>query len=109
MRFCLRTTNHLSIGPSIIAGFGFTTAQSTLMSITPGAAALASLGLSFLIAKYTNRTTAGISILTLPAVGCAMILGIPSSNSGARYGGYVLTLQCELQSCLTKILGVLIS
>jgi MFS transporter, ACS family, allantoate permease len=86
-------------GPSIIDGFGFNTEQTTLLNMGPGAAAVAGTGIALLVAKYTNRTIAGIFPLILSCVGVVMMLTIPSHNYRARYGGYVLTLQCELLQC----------
>ncbi|KAF9883892.1 hypothetical protein FE257_002686 [Aspergillus nanangensis] len=62
-------------GPSIIAGFGYSTEQSTLLSIAPGAV-----------------TIGGLCPLILSCVGVVMMFTIPEKNYAARYGGYVLIL-----------------
>ncbi|KKK21935.1 hypothetical protein P175DRAFT_0529322 [Aspergillus ochraceoroseus IBT 24754] len=80
-------------GPSIITGFGFTTSQSTLLYMAPGAAAVLGTGVACVVAKYTNRTIAGIFPLVLSCIGIIMMFTIPSENYSARYGGYVLTMQ----------------
>lgn len=46
------------------------------------------------VAKVTNRTTAGIYTLVLACVGTAMMLSIPEENTSARYGGFILLMQC---------------
>lgn len=89
-------------GPTIISGFGFSTAQTTLLNMGPGAAQVVGTILALFLAKRTSRTFAGVATLLLAAVGCAMMLGIPSSNYKARYGGYVLVYQCKL-TILVKI------
>lgn len=85
-----------AFGPTIIAGFGFSTEQSTLLNMGSGAATVAGTFLALAIAKYTNRTVAGAYTLVLACVGVIMMFTIPASNYGARYGGYILTLQCKL-------------
>ena len=47
------------------------------------------------VAKATNRTITGIYTVLLGCVGVIMMLTIPSEHNTARYGGYILTLQCE--------------
>ncbi|VUC22936.1 unnamed protein product [Clonostachys rosea] len=79
-------------GPSIIAGFGFTKEQSTLLSMGPGGAAIIGVLMSTVLAKYTNRSTAGIFVHVVSIIGTVMMLAIPASNYPARYGGYVLAL-----------------
>lgn len=81
-------------GPSIISQFGFSAEQTTLLSMAPGAAAVVGSILVLVIAEYTCRTVAGIFSLVLSVTGTAMMLGIPPENYVARYGGYILTLQC---------------
>lgn len=66
------------------------------MTMGPGAAAVVGTGLALLVAKYSNRTIAGIYTLCLSCVGIIMMLAIPSENYNARYGGYILTMQCML-------------
>jgi hypothetical protein len=85
----------LLLGPTIIANFGFTTSQSTLLNMGSGAASVVVILIAFIVAKYTNRTTAGVGVFLLSCVGCVMMLAIPAANYGARYGGYVLSIQCE--------------
>lgn len=85
-------------GPTIISAFGFTAEQTTLLSMAPGAAAVAGSLVSLMVAKYTSRTIAGISTLLLSCIGTVMMLAIPPSHAAARYGGYILTLQCTLLS-----------
>jgi ACS family allantoate permease-like MFS transporter len=81
-------------GPAIISAFGFTPEQSTLMSMAPGAATVAGSLLALVVAQYTNRTLAGIFSLVLSCVGITMMFTIPAGQAAARYGGYILTLQC---------------
>ncbi len=61
-----------------------------------GAAAVVGTGVAVVVAKFTNRTIAGIYTLVLSCVGIIMMFTIPAKYNAARYGGYVLTLQCEL-------------
>ena len=91
------------IGPTIIAGFGFNVEQSTLLNMGSGAATVVGTFLAMFIARYTSRTIAGIYTLILSCIGVSMMLAIPSSNYGARYGGYILTLQCKLRFYYRKI------
>lgn len=63
--------------------------------MVPGAGMVIGSGIAVCIAKYTNRTVAGIWTLTLACIGVIMMLAIPSENYAARYGGYVLMYQCE--------------
>ena len=58
------------------------------------AAVLGSL-VALVIAQYTNRTIAGIYALVVSCVGIIMMFTIPPTNHVARYGGYILTLQCK--------------
>lgn len=81
-------------GPAIISAFGFTPEQSTLMSMAPGAATITGSLLALVVAQYTNRTLAGIFSLALSCVGVTMMFTIPAEQAAARYGGYILTLQC---------------
>jgi hypothetical protein len=69
----------------------------------PGAAQVVGTILALFLAKRTSRTFAGVATLLLAAVGCAMMLGIPSSNYKARYGGYVLVYQCKLTTLFRTI------
>lgn len=82
-------------GPTIIAGFGFTDEQTTLLTMAPGAAAVCGTLLSWLLAKYTNRTIAGAVVLIVSIVGVIMMLTIEADHYAARYGGYILTMQCK--------------
>lgn len=82
-------------GPAIISAFGFTPEQSTLMSMAPGAATVAGSLLSLFVAKWTNRTFAGLFSLILSVVGVTMMFTIPEAHAAARYGGYILTMQCQ--------------
>lgn len=83
------------IGPTIISGFGFDTNQSTLLNMGSGGAQVAGTVLALFIAKRTNRTVGGIWTLALAIIGVIMMLAIPQANYGARYGGYILMMQCE--------------
>lgn len=83
------------VGPTIIAAFGFSSEETTLLSMAPGAATVVGTFLALFIAKHTNRTFGGIFPVVLGCVGVLMMLKIPSANYAARYGGYVLTLQCK--------------
>ncbi|KAH6682740.1 permease of the major facilitator superfamily [Halenospora varia] len=82
-----------AFGPTIVAGFGYSTNKTTLLSMGSGASQVVGTFLALFIAKYTNRTVAGVWTLVLACIGCAMMLGIPASNNGARYGGYILVMQ----------------
>lgn len=66
--------------------------------MAPGAAAVAGSLVALIIAKYTNRTIAGIFSLALSCIGIVMMFTILPSNHAARYGGYILTLQCKQDS-----------
>lgn len=61
-----------------------------------GAAQVVGTIFALCVAKWTNRTIAGVLTLVLACIGAAMMFGIPSSNNNARYGGYVLVYQCSL-------------
>ncbi|KAL2826776.1 major facilitator superfamily domain-containing protein, partial [Aspergillus pseudoustus] len=76
-----------AFGPTIVAGFGYDVPKTTLLNMGSGATQVVGTILALFVAKYTNRTIAGIITLLLACIGCAMMLGIPSSNNGARYGG----------------------
>lgn len=84
----------LDIGPTIVDGFGYDVPTTQLLNMGSGAAQVTGTFLALLLAKRTNRTFAGICTLLLACIGSAMMLGIPSSNNSARYGGYVLVYQC---------------
>ena len=96
------TENMSYIGPTIISGFVFDTAQSTLLTMSTGAACVAGMLLALLIAKHSNRTTTCICIFLLSSAGCAMMVWIPSEHLGARYGGYILGVQCKRHSSKLK-------
>lgn len=81
-------------GPSIISAFGFTKEQSTLLSMAPGAAAILGSILVIYVAKWSNRTFAALFTLVISCVGVVMMFTIPGRHAAARYGGYILTLQC---------------
>lgn len=82
-------------GPTIVAGFGYDVPTSQLLGMGSGASQVAGTFLALFVAKRTSRTFAGIYTLLLASVGGAMMLGIPSNNNGARYGGYILVYQCK--------------
>lgn len=63
--------------------------------MAPGAATVVGTFVALFVAKYTNRTIAGMYTLVLSCVGVVMMFTIPASNNVARYGGYILTMQCE--------------
>lgn len=87
-------------GPTIISGFGFDTNTTTLLSMAPGACAAVGTVLALLVIKLTNRTIGGIFVIFLGCVGVIMMLVIPEAAYTARYGGYILTMQCAfLQIC----------
>lgn len=86
------------LGPTIIAGFGYDTATTTLLSMAPGAAQVAGTFLALYVAKWSNRTVQGIYTLLLACIGVIMMLAIPSRYNSARYGGYILLMQCKEQS-----------
>jgi MFS transporter, ACS family, allantoate permease len=94
----------LFAGPTIIAGFGFDTNRTTLLSMAPGACAVVGTLVALFVAKVTNRTITGIYTVLLGCIGVIMMLTIPSTHNTARYGGYILTLQCKF--CLYLLLIV---
>lgn len=63
--------------------------------MAPGGAAVVGTLLSLIVAKYTNRTFAGVFLLVIACVGVIMMLALPPERYLARYGGYILTMQCE--------------
>jgi MFS transporter, ACS family, allantoate permease len=63
--------------------------------MAPGAAAVVGTVVALFVAKATNRTISGIYTIILGCVGVIMMFTIPASHNAARYGGYVLTLQCR--------------
>lgn len=65
-----------------------------------GAAQVAGTLLALFIAKHTNRMVGGLWTLGLAIIGVIMMLVIPEANYGARYGGYILMMQCEKESLL---------
>lgn len=83
------------IGPTIVDGFGYDVPTTQLLNMGSGAAQVVGTFLALFLAKWTNRTFAGICTLLLACIGCSMMLGIPSENNNARYGGYVLVYQCS--------------
>lgn len=60
-----------------------------------GSAAVVGAIIALVVARYTNRTIAGIYVLLLSCVGVIMMFAINPANYGARYGGYILTTQCK--------------
>ncbi|KAJ5397853.1 hypothetical protein N7509_005966 [Penicillium cosmopolitanum] len=82
-----------AFGPTIVKNFGYSVPTTQLLNIGSGAAQVVGTFLALFVAKCTNRTFAGIFTLILASIGAAMMLGIPSSNNSARYGGYVLIYQ----------------
>ncbi|KAK9771617.1 putative Major facilitator superfamily (MFS) profile domain-containing protein [Seiridium cardinale] len=82
-----------AFGPTIIAGFGFDTNQSTLLNMGSGSAQVVGTFLALYIAKHTNRMIGGLWALGLAIIGVIMMLAIPEANYGARYGGYILMYQ----------------
>ncbi|KAK5116841.1 hypothetical protein LTR85_009101 [Meristemomyces frigidus] len=91
--FLLLVSTSLPNGGITVFGFGFTDEQSTLLTMAPGAAAVLGTGLSWLLAKHTNRTIAGSATLVVAIIGVIMMLTIDESHYAARYGGYILTMQ----------------
>lgn len=96
--FCGLSIWLTSPGPTIIAGFGFDTKQTTLLNMGSGACTVVGTGVALVVAKHTSRTIAGIYTLTVSCVGVIMMFTIPSHQYAARYGGYVLTSQCEIHT-----------
>ncbi|KAF7522227.1 hypothetical protein PCG10_007528 [Penicillium crustosum] len=94
-----------AFGPTIVDGFGYDVPTTQLLNMGSGAAQVVGTFLALYLAKWTNRTFAGICTLLLACVGCAMMLGIPSSNNSARYGGYVLVYQFPI--CILFIITFL--
>ncbi|KAL2825055.1 permease of the major facilitator superfamily [Aspergillus cavernicola] len=94
-----------AFGPTIVAGFGYDVAETTLLNMGSGATQVVGTLLALVLAKYTSRTFAGVATLLLACVGCAMMLGIPSSDNNARYGGYILMYQFPI--CIVFIITFL--
>lgn len=92
-----------AFGPTVISSFGFTVSQTTLLSMAPGAGQALGTFVALWVAKVTNRTVAGIVPLLLGCVGVIMMLAIPEEHNAARYGGYVLVLQCECHNNLVSL------
>ncbi|KGO48629.1 Major facilitator superfamily domain, general substrate transporter [Penicillium expansum] len=92
-----------AFGPTIVDGFGYDVPTTQLLNMGSGAAQVTGTFLALLLAKRTNRTFAGICTLLLACIGSAMMLGIPSSNNSARYGGYVLVYQFPI--CIVFIIA----
>ncbi|KAK8858804.1 hypothetical protein IAR55_003034 [Kwoniella newhampshirensis] len=82
-----------AFGPTIIKGFGFKTAQTTLLGMVPGAFETCIIPIFILLARKITRGVAGIIATLIGVVGAIMMLTIPEHAYGARYAGYVLTLQ----------------
>lgn len=82
-------------GPTIVNNFGYDVPTTQLLNMGSGAAQVVGTILALFVAKWTNRTIAGVYTLVLACIGIAMMLGIPSSNNSGRYGGYVLVYQCS--------------
>ncbi len=59
-----------------------------------GGAQVFGTAVALVVAKYTNRTIAGVYTLVLACTGVIMMLAIPAEKNAARYGGYILTMQC---------------
>ena len=68
--------------------------------MAPGGAAVVGTLVAIIVANYTNRTIAGVYLLILSCVGVVMMLAIPPEHYLARYGGYILTLQCKSKLAL---------
>ncbi|KAJ5635895.1 uncharacterized protein N7484_009208 [Penicillium longicatenatum] len=96
-----------AFGPTIVSGFGYDVPTSQLLGMGSGASQVAGTFLALFVAKYTSRTFAGIFTLLLASVGGAMMLGIPSDNNGARYGGYILVYQFPI--CILFIITFMTS
>lgn len=62
--------------------------------MAPGACAALGTVLVTVVIKCTNRTIGGIFVIVLGCVGVIMMLTIPENANAARYGGYILTMQC---------------
>ncbi|CEJ57919.1 Putative Permease of the major facilitator superfamily [Penicillium brasilianum] len=82
-----------AFGPTIVNNFGYDVPTTQLLNMGSGAAQVVGTVLALFVAKWTNRTIAGVYTLVLACIGTAMMLGIPSSNNNGRYGGYVLVYQ----------------
>lgn len=63
--------------------------------MAPGGAAVVGTFVALIVAKYTSRTVAGVYLLLISCVGVIMMLAIPPERYLSRYGGYILTLQCQ--------------
>lgn len=59
-----------------------------------GACVVGGTVVALFVAKYTNRTICGIYVVVLGCIGVIMMFTIPEENITARYGGYILTMQC---------------
>ncbi|KAL3482151.1 major facilitator superfamily domain-containing protein [Aspergillus californicus] len=82
-----------AFGPTIVAGFGYDTAKTTLLNMGSGGTQVVGTIIALFVAKYTSRTFAGVATLILACIGCALMLGIPETNNTGRYGGYILMYQ----------------
>ncbi|OOQ89533.1 vitamin H transporter [Penicillium brasilianum] len=82
-----------AFGPTIVNNFGYDVPTTQLLNMGSGAAQVVGTILALFVAKWTNRTIAGVLTLILACIGASMMLGISSSNNSARYGGYVLVYQ----------------
>jgi hypothetical protein len=63
--------------------------------MAPGAATILGTLLALGVAKRTNRTVAALLTLLLSCIGVTMMLTIDPAHYIARYGGYILTMQCK--------------
>lgn len=84
-----------AFGPTIIAAFGFTVSETTLLNMGSGSAQVLGTVIALWVAKMTNRTTAGVYTLVLSIIGTVMMLAIPEEHHAARYGGFILLMQCK--------------
>ncbi|ORY25824.1 major facilitator superfamily domain-containing protein [Naematelia encephala] len=82
-----------AFGPTIIQGFGFKTSQTTLLAMVPGAFETLIIPIFVLIARKITRGAAGIIAIAIGIIGTILMLTVPAHAYGARYLGYVLTLQ----------------
>jgi len=92
-----------AFGPTIIKSFGFSVSQTTLLNMGSGGAQVAGTILALFVAKKTSRTFAGVYTLVLAVVGTVMMLAIAPQHNTARYGGFILLMQCKLSRYLSTV------
>ncbi|KAK4689865.1 MFS transporter, ACS family, allantoate permease, partial [Tremellales sp. Uapishka_1] len=96
-----------AFGPTIIKGFGFKTSQTTLLAMVPGAFETLLIPVFILLARRITRGVAGMIACLFGIMGAIMMLTIPEHEYGARYAGYVFTVQYPI--CIIFIITYITS